>query len=155
MAYEEASGTLEAEDVTPQPSFQVLRRLGHKRLAVVGLVVIVIIYLAGIFALGGALSLIEEVGAENISKRILALTDRLVEGLRGKGYRMVSSRSPSEASGIVAFRSDDEDLEAIRKHLEEEHHIVIAVRCGRLRASPHFYNTEAEIDQLIEALPSK
>lgn len=111
--------------------------------------------LAGIFALGGALSLIEEIGAENISKRILALTDRLVEGLRGKGYRMVSSRSPSEASGIVAFRSDDEDLEAIRKHLEEEHHIVIAVRCGRLRASPHFYNTEAEIDQLIEALPSK
>ncbi|MCH7576503.1 MAG: ABC transporter permease [Chloroflexi bacterium] len=50
MAYEEASGTLEAEDVTPRPSFQVLRRLGRKRLAVVGLVVIVIIYLAGIFA---------------------------------------------------------------------------------------------------------
>ena len=50
MAYEEASGTLEAEDVTPRPSFQVLRRLGRKRLAVVGLVVILIIYLAGIFA---------------------------------------------------------------------------------------------------------
>ena len=50
MAYEEASGTLEAEDVTPRPSFQVLRRLGRKRQAVVGLVVIVIIYLAGIFA---------------------------------------------------------------------------------------------------------
>ena len=50
MAYQAASGTLEAEDVTPRPSFQVLRRLGHKRLAVVGLVVIVIIYLAGIFA---------------------------------------------------------------------------------------------------------
>jgi len=111
--------------------------------------------LPGIFALGGALSLIEEVGLEQISKRILMLTDRLVEGVRGKGYRMVSSRSPSEASGIVAFRSDDEDLEAIRKHLEEEHHIIIAVRCGRLRASPHFYNTEAEIDQLIEALPGK
>ncbi|MCH7522657.1 MAG: ABC transporter permease [Chloroflexi bacterium] len=50
MAYEEASGTLEAEDVTPRPSFQVLRRLARKRLAVVGLVIIVIIYLAGIFA---------------------------------------------------------------------------------------------------------
>ncbi|KKM17373.1 hypothetical protein LCGC14_1676400, partial [marine sediment metagenome] len=50
MAYEAASGTLEAEDVTPRPSFQVLRRLARKRLAVVGLVVIVIIYLAGILA---------------------------------------------------------------------------------------------------------
>ena len=111
--------------------------------------------LAGIFALGGALSLIEEVGAENISKRILALTDRLVEGVRAKGYRMVSSRSPSEASGIVAFRSDGDDLEALQRHLQEEHRIVIALRCGRLRASPHFYNTEAEIDQLIDALPGK
>jgi len=111
--------------------------------------------LAGIFALGGALSLVEEVGAEHISKRILALTDRLVEGVRGKGYRTVSSRSPSEASGIVAFRSDGDDLEGIQRHLQEEHHIVIAVRCGRLRASPHFYNTEAEIDQLIDALPGK
>ena len=50
MAYEAASGTLEAEDVTPRPSFLVLRRLARKRLAVVGLVIIVIIYLAGIFA---------------------------------------------------------------------------------------------------------
>ena len=50
MAYEAASGTLEAEDVTPRPSFLVLRRLARKRLAVVGLAIILIIYLAGIFA---------------------------------------------------------------------------------------------------------
>ncbi len=50
MAYQAASGTLEAEDVTPRPSFLVLRRLARKRLAVVGLVVIVTIYLAGILA---------------------------------------------------------------------------------------------------------
>ena len=37
MAYEAASGTLEMEDVTPRPSFQVLRRLTRKRLGVVGL----------------------------------------------------------------------------------------------------------------------
>lgn len=111
--------------------------------------------LAGIFALGGALSLIAEVGLEAISKRLIALTDRLVDGVRGKGYRIVSSRLPSEASGIVAFRSDGDDLEALQRHLENEHHIVIAVRLGRLRASPHFYNTEAEIDQLVEVLPAK
>ncbi len=50
MAYEAASGTLEAGDVTPRRSFQVLRRLARKRLALVALVVIVIIYLAGILA---------------------------------------------------------------------------------------------------------
>ena len=50
MAYEAANGTLQAEDITPRPSFQVLRRLARKRLALVGLVVIVTIYLAGILA---------------------------------------------------------------------------------------------------------
>ena len=50
MVYEAASGRLDAEDFTPQPSFLVLRRLARKRLAVVALVVIVTIYLAGIFA---------------------------------------------------------------------------------------------------------
>ncbi|MCH8345513.1 MAG: ABC transporter permease [Chloroflexi bacterium] len=50
MAYEAANGTLQAEDITPQRSFRVLRRLARKRLALVGLVVIVTIYLAGILA---------------------------------------------------------------------------------------------------------
>ncbi len=108
---------------------------------------------AGIFALGGALELIQEIGLPNITERILSLTDRLVDGLRNKGYRVISSRTAGEASGIVAFFSDAHDPNRIQQHLQAEHRIVIAVRCGRLRASPHFYNTESEIDQLIEALP--
>jgi len=109
--------------------------------------------MAGIFALDGAIELTLEIGIENIAKRLLDLTDRLTDGLRAKGYRVVSSRTPTEASGIVAFRSDVHDHDKIQAHLEAEHRIVIAVRCGRLRASPHFYNTEREIDQLVEALP--
>ena len=77
----------------------------------------------------------------------------MTAGLRDKGYRVISSRTPTEASGIVAFISDRNNHEQVQKHLEAEHRIVIAVRCGRLRASPYVYNTEKEIDQLIEALP--
>jgi len=109
---------------------------------------------AGIFALGGAFELIAEVGVENIARRVLTLTDRLVEGLRDKGYRIVSSRDRGEGSGIVAFFSDTHDLDDIQQHLQAEHRIVIAVRNGRLRASPHFYNATREIDQLIDVLPS-
>lgn len=109
--------------------------------------------LAGIYALGGAVSLWQEIGVESLSHRLLYLTDRLSFGLREKGYRVVSSRKPNEGSGIVAFYSDAHAPDPIQRHLQAEHRIVLAVRAGRLRASPHVYNTEREIDQLVEALP--
>ncbi len=109
--------------------------------------------LAGIYALGGALDLIAEIGVEAISRRLLALTDALVAGVRNKGYRVLSSRQPGEASSIVSFFSDVHPPEPIQHHLQAEHRIVIAVRAGRLRASPHVYNSDREIEQLIESLP--
>lgn len=110
--------------------------------------------LAGIYALGGSLELIAELGVEAISRRVIQLTDRLTAGLREKGYRVLSSRQPGESSGIVSFFSDLHDPGQIQRHLQSERRIVIAVRHGRLRASPHCYNTEREIDQLVEALPA-
>jgi len=110
--------------------------------------------LAGVYALGGAIELVKETGIEAIAQRLLHLTDRMVDGLRGKGYRVLSSRAPGEGSGIVAFFSDMHDPHQIQRHLQCEHRIVIAVRRGRLRASPHVYQTEGEIDQLVEALPA-
>ncbi|HRX83732.1 MAG TPA: aminotransferase class V-fold PLP-dependent enzyme [Phycisphaerae bacterium] len=109
--------------------------------------------LMGIHALGGALDLLGEIGMEKIHHRLMLLTDRLVEGVKAKGYHVVSSRQPGEASGIVAFTSELHDHEKIRQHLQSEHRTIIAVRSKRLRASPHFYTTEREIDQLVEALP--
>ena len=109
--------------------------------------------IAGIYALGGALELILEIGIDSICERLLFLTDRLVEGLLDKGYRVFSSRKRPEASSIVAFSSDVHDHVTIQRHLQSEHRLIIAVRKGKLRSSPHFYNTEKEIEQLIEHLP--
>lgn len=108
---------------------------------------------AGVFGIGGAIEFALEIGIERIANRLLFLTDRLTDGLRSKGYRVISSRKPTEASGIVSFISDVHDHERIQSHLENEHRIVIAVRCGRLRASPHMYTTPDEIDRLVEFLP--
>jgi oligopeptide transport system permease protein len=48
--YEAVAEAVEPEEVAPQPSFQLLRRLARKRLAMVALAVIAAIYLAGILA---------------------------------------------------------------------------------------------------------
>ena len=110
--------------------------------------------LAGVCALGASINLLLETGIDQVQVRIKELTDRLVEGLHRKGWRVHSPRSPSEWSGIVTFSTDKHDLLALRKHLRNEFRIVLATRLGRLRASPHFYNSPEEIDQLIEALPA-
>lgn len=109
--------------------------------------------LAGIYGLGGSLELLLEAGIDRVWARVRELTDRLVDGLREKGYRVISSRRPGESSGIVAFASDRHDPEQMRQHLKAEHRIIVAVRSNRLRASPHFYNTMEEMEHLIRVLP--
>ena len=83
----------------------------------------------------------------------LKMTDRLIGGLIPKGYHIVSPRSGEQWSGIVSFTSPKHDHEQLVKSLRKDKKIEIALREGRLRASPHFYNTEQQIDRLIEALP--
>jgi selenocysteine lyase/cysteine desulfurase len=94
------------------------------------------------------------VGIDDIQYRVKQNTDMLVEGLRSKGWQVSSPRTPSEWSGIVTFGSEKHDIAALRKHLRDEFRVVLACRRGRLRASPHFYNSPEEIQQLIDALPA-
>ncbi len=112
----------------------------------------------GITALGASLELILEVGIETIWSRIETLTHRLCEGLKAKDYRIFSPRKAGETSGIVTF---DPPLESRRvtpplmqmvRELDKRK-IIIAIREGRLRASPHFYNSTDQIDALLDALP--
>ena len=110
--------------------------------------------LAGICGLGASIDLLLEFGIENIQVRIKQLTELLVEGVESKGWSVNSPRTASEWSGIVAFSSEEHDHDAVRKHLRNEFKIVVACRLGRLRASPHFYTSEDEIRQLVDALPA-
>jgi len=105
----------------------------------------------GIFALGAAIDLLLELGIEAIAARVLALTDRLVEGLRARDARVLSPRGPGESSGIVSFTLGDEPPGRTAARLRERRIFTIERR-GGVRASPHFYNDEGEIDALLEAL---
>ena len=110
--------------------------------------------LASFFSLRASLELLESIGLANIASRIKHLTDRLISGLIGKGYLVVSPRQGEQWSGIVSFASLKHRHEDIFRTLRREHHTEIALREGRLRASPHFYNTDEQIDRLIDVLPA-
>jgi len=105
----------------------------------------------GIFALGAAIDLLLELDVAAIGERVLALTDRLVDGLRTRGAEIKSPREPGEASGIVSFAIPGQSpAKTVRKLFAEK--IFVIERRGGVRASPHFYNSEDEIDRLLTAL---
>lgn len=109
--------------------------------------------LASFFGLKGSLELIESIGMANIATRIKQLGDRLIAALIAKGYSIISPRHGEQWSGIVSFTSPSHPHEPIVRALRRDHHTEIALREGRLRASPHFYNTDEQIDRFIDSLP--
>lgn len=106
----------------------------------------------GIYGLGAALELILEVGIDVIQSRLRVLTDGLIEGLRSKGYRILSPRGDGEWSGIVTFASERYPVPDLHKTLRSQN-IITARRGGGVRVSPHYYNTEDELRRVVEALP--
>lgn len=107
---------------------------------------------AGVFGLGAAIELMLKIGPQQIESYLLALTDYLCEGLQARGYRVISSRRPGEASAIVCCQHDNHAADALYERLNEQR-IITTARLGRLRISPHFYNTRDDIEQLLQALP--
>ncbi len=106
----------------------------------------------GIVGLDAALGLIEEVGVAEIGKRVLHLSDYAAQGVAAKGYIVESPRADRDRAGLVLFRSPTLASEVVLEALTAGG-VQAAVRSGRVRFSPHFYNTEAEIDRAIDALP--
>src|SRR5256714_7975988 len=73
---------------------------------------------AGLLALKAALELLfSRVGIDAITSRTKFLTDRLIEGLQGKGYSIISPRTADQWSGIVSFTSPTHDHETIIRTL--------------------------------------
>ncbi len=81
--------------------------------------------------------------------RILKVTDHLIDGLNKKGRKILTPLQSERRSGIVVF--EDEDPQATFNKLKSLN-ITVASRVKAIRASPHYYNTEEEIDKLLAAL---
>ena len=105
------------------------------------------------YGLEQSLKLLHETGAKNIENYLENLTDFLCESLAGKSYDIISSREKGEKSQIVCVKHQNGlTSNQIAKHLEAEN-VIVAPRGDRLRIAPHFFNNQADIERLIEALP--
>jgi cysteine desulfurase/selenocysteine lyase len=110
--------------------------------------------LPGIVGMKAAIDLLLDAGIDRIAERILALRDRLIHGLEPAGYRLLGGKEPATGSGIVTFSHPNRDLTEVFQRLTQAR-IFCSQRQDRqgnhyLRFSPHFYNSEAEIDRVLD-----
>lgn len=96
-----------------------------------------------------AVQLLLDIGISNIEKRVLALTAHLIQAVKELGLRLQTPEETECRSGIVNFLIDEPERRV--KELSKKG-IIVSARAHGIRVSPHFYNTEEEIDQLIKEL---
>jgi selenocysteine lyase/cysteine desulfurase len=106
---------------------------------------------AGITAVGASLELLLNIGVPAIRDRVLHLSGYLCEQAQRKGITIYSSRRPGESSNIVSLIVPGAEPRPLVRACRQAG-IVINHRAGRIRVSPHCYNTEEELDRLVEEL---
>jgi cysteine desulfurase / selenocysteine lyase len=106
-----------------------------------------------LLGMGAAVNLLLRAGPVDVEREVLRLADRLRDELPRLGYELVlKPLKPSERSGIVSFRHPRIVPAELHGRLRDGG-VIISLRGDFLRASAHYYNNDADIDRLLEALP--
>jgi len=105
----------------------------------------------GIVALGVSLGLLTGAGLANIEHHVLALTDRLIAGAKQAGIGVTSDLRPEARSAIVLLDRGGRSVEALTARFDSAR-VGVTVRETGVRVSPHGYNTDADIDRVLEVL---
>ncbi|TMC39128.1 MAG: aminotransferase class V-fold PLP-dependent enzyme, partial [Chloroflexi bacterium] len=107
----------------------------------------------GILGMGAAVNLLLRAGSRAVEEVVLRLADRLRDELPRRGYELVLKPTlPSERSGIVSFRHPRMVPAELQTRLREAG-VIVSLRSDFLRASAHYYNSDQDLDRLLEALP--
>ncbi|MGA2134141.1 MAG: aminotransferase class V-fold PLP-dependent enzyme [Bryobacteraceae bacterium] len=104
-----------------------------------------------LYAMEAVIEMMQSIGPERIERRVMELADKTRAVLRRAGACLPGDAAPHYDSQIVTARFEGRDAPAIARALQE-HRVLAAARHGNLRVSPHFYNNEADLDRLAEAL---
>ena len=107
-------------------------------------------HFAGIFALGASIEMMQSIGVANIEARALELNRRLTERLGEIGWKVLSPLTDEHyrsAETLVAAENPAQLVSALA-----ERKIVVTEKPQGFRVATDFFNNEADIEALIDAL---
>jgi cysteine desulfurase/selenocysteine lyase len=103
----------------------------------------------GFIGAAEAMKILLDFGIENVRSRILGLTDHLMGRVEDMGLELQTPKEKQCRSGIVNFKINRPQKVA---EMLTKKGIIVSARANGIRVSPHFYNTEEEIDALTEEI---
>jgi selenocysteine lyase/cysteine desulfurase len=101
------------------------------------------------YAVEAGLKIIQEVGTDVIEERVQYLTRLCMDRLDEIGWPSITPRSDDRRGPMVCVRAQ-KVAELFDKLMRND--IVTSFRDDNLRATFHFYNSEKDVDALIQAL---
>jgi cysteine desulfurase / selenocysteine lyase len=121
--------------------------------------------IAGAIGLGAAVDYLSKLGLRNVRNHDMEITKYALEALGGvKGLKIYGPMAPETRGGVISFNLADVHAHDMASMLDED---GIAVRSGHhcaqplmerlgvaatTRASVYLYNTEEEIDRLVDSV---
>jgi selenocysteine lyase/cysteine desulfurase len=104
--------------------------------------------------MAAALEFLGQIGVEQVFAYTRSLIDRLVDGLP-TGFRVESSLADEHRSSICRLVADDQELTRAAYQRCLKAHISVSMRESGLRVSPGVWNSEGDIDRLLQQLNSQ
>ena len=109
-------------------------------------------HIPAFYAAPPGIEIIRQAGVARIRERSLALTRRLIEQAHAHGWRVHTPEADDERGGTVTL-DIPRGPEVLQELLRREIIVDYRPQAG-LRVSPHFYNTEEEIDRVVTEISS-
>lgn len=106
----------------------------------------------GIFATSASVSLLLEIGEQEIERRLLDNARFLLNALGElPGVELITPTEAGRYAGIVTFRLTGVEPANAMARLREQN-IICACRGGGIRFSPHFYTERARLERAVTAV---
>jgi len=107
-------------------------------------------HFAGIFALGASVDQIERIGIKAIEARALQLNQFLTARLIESGWQVLSPIADERNRSAETLVAVDDPAGVVAMLAEQK--IFVTKKPQGIRVATHFFNNEADIERLVEAL---
>ena len=109
--------------------------------------------MSAIWGFHAALKYFNDLGMQNVGRRVRRLSGYLIDGLLEQGCRVNTPREPDMRAGLVTYSTGSHELDREIYRALVRSNFVVFLRysggVGGIRVATHLFNTEAEIDGLL------